>query len=235
MDNQELQEKFSQLSTPLMADAILRLKLPVRVAPAGISPLRAKTCLAGRALPTRHYGSVDIFLEAMTAAQSGDILVIDNQGRTDEACIGDLTALEARAYGIAGIIVWGTHRDTAELIEIGLPIFSYGTCSFGPQRLHGRENDALRSARMGDFLITQDDLVFADDDGVLFAPSAQIEKLFSVAQMISQTERQQAEKIKSGKTLHEQLQFDQYLTKRAADPSCTFRKHLREIGGAIEE
>ena len=235
MDNHELQEKFSQLSTPLIADAILRLKLPVRVAPPGIRPLCAKPRLAGRVLPVRHYGSVDIFLEAMNSAQPGDVLVIDNQGRRDEACIGDLTALEARAYGIAGIVVWGTHRDTSELIEIGLPIFSYGVCSFGPQRLDARENDALRSARVGDFLITQDDLVFADDDGVLFAPSAQIEKLLSVAETISQTERQQAAQIKSGKTLHEQLQFDRYLTKRAADPSFTFRKHLREIGGAIEE
>jgi regulator of RNase E activity RraA len=44
--------------------------------------------IAGRVLPVRHYGSVDIFLEAMGTAQRGDILVIDNQGRMDEGCIG---------------------------------------------------------------------------------------------------------------------------------------------------
>ncbi|HZM21166.1 MAG TPA: hypothetical protein VFC02_05450 [Anaerolineales bacterium] len=51
----------------------------------------------GRVLPARHYGSVDIFLETMGNSQPGDILVIDNGGRLDEGCIGDLTTLEAKA------------------------------------------------------------------------------------------------------------------------------------------
>ena len=235
MNNQELREAFSQLSTPLVADAMLRMKLPMRIAPAGICPLLAKGRLAGRVLPVRHYGSVDIFLEAMTTAQSGDVLVIDNQGRVDEACIGDLIVLEARAYGMAGLIVWGLHRDTADLVEIGLPIFSYGAYSCGPQRLDTPEPEALRSARIGGFLVTQEDVVFADDDGVLFAPRESSEKLLAAAHAIYEPERRQAEAIKTGLTLHDQLRFAQYLAHRAADPSLTFRKHLREIGGAIEE
>jgi regulator of RNase E activity RraA len=235
MNNQELHDAFSQLSTALVTDAMLRMKLPVRIAPAGISPLFARVRLAGRVLPVRHYGSVDIFLEAMTTAQSGDVLVIDNQGLVDEACVGDLTALEARAYGIAGLIVWGLHRDTADLVEIGLPIFSYGAYPCGPQRLDTPEPEALRSARIGGFFVTQEDVVFADDDGVLFVPSESSEQLLPAAQAIYEPERRQAEAIKAGSTLHDQLRFTQYLAHRAADPSLTFRKHLREIGGAIEE
>jgi len=66
--------------------------------------------------PVRHMGSVDAFLSTLEGANTGDVLTIDNEGRRDEACIGDLIALEAAAAGLAGIVVWGLVRDTAELV-----------------------------------------------------------------------------------------------------------------------
>jgi len=226
---------FSYLSTPLVADACLRLGVPLRAAPAGIVAAVPGRKVAGRALPARHYGSVDVFLEAYAQAVAGDVLVIDNGGRADEACIGDLTVLEADAAGLAALVVWGLHRDTPALIEIGFPVFSYGAYAPGPARVGERELDALVSARFGVHLVTANDVVFADDDGVLFVRADRVDDVLASARQIHEVEREQARQMRGGVTLRQQTQFDDYLTRRASDPSYTFRQHLRRIGGAIEE
>ena len=148
--SESIVEMFAELSTPLVADACVRHDVPLRAAPPGIAPVAPGRRIAGRVLPSRHYGSVDIFLEAFGHAEAGDVLVIDNGGRADEACVGDLTVLEA-------------------------------------------------------------------------------------ARAIWTTERAQAGKIAAGETLRRQTEFDDYLARRGANPSYTFRQHLRRIGGAIEE
>ncbi|MEU1504389.1 RraA family protein [Kitasatospora sp. NPDC005748] len=225
---------FAELSTPLVADACVRVGVGLRVAPAGVGPVVAGR-VAGRVLPVRHYGSVDVFLEAFGAAEPGDVLVVDNGGRVDEACVGDLAVLEAKAVGVAGVVVWGLHRDTPELVEIGLPLFSYGALPLGPLRLDEREPEALVTARFGTHLVSAGDVVFGDADGVLFVPAARVDEVLEVAGGIARTERAQAERIRSGDTLRRQTAFDDYLVRRAADPSYSFRQHLRRVGGAIEE
>jgi 4-hydroxy-4-methyl-2-oxoglutarate aldolase len=226
---------FADLSTPLVADACVRSDVPLRAAPPGIDALVPGHRIAGRALPARHYGSVDVFLEALRRAGQGDVLVVDNGGRSDEACVGDLAVLEAQAAGLAGLVVWGLHRDTAELAEIGLPVFSYGSYSPGPVRLDERGPEALATARFGPHLVSDNDIVFGDDDGVLFVAAGRVEEVLSTAHQIWQTERDQACRIRAGEMLRKQTAFDDYLARRAADPSYTFRRHLRRIGGAVEE
>ena len=234
MDNNSLKEAFATLSTPLITDACMRLGVFMRVAPIGIKPLVSGWRMAGRVLPVRHSGSVDIFLEVMADAADGDILIIDNAARKHEGCIGDLTVLEAQAVGLGGIAVWGFHRDTAQLVEIGFPVFSYGAFPVGPKRAYPRGSDALTTARFGDFKVTADDVVFGDDDGVVFALLQDVEEIVSVARSIAEIEHAQAENVKNGKTLSEQFKFDDYLKKRNDNPAYSFREHLKALGAAIE-
>ncbi|MFZ3066401.1 MAG: hypothetical protein WA277_14090 [Nitrospirota bacterium] len=64
MDNKDISSAFSELSTPLIADACLRLKLTIRIAQPNIQPLITGSRIIGSVLPVQHYGSVEIFLEA---------------------------------------------------------------------------------------------------------------------------------------------------------------------------
>lgn len=234
MDHQELRRLFSELTTAHVADACIRAGVQVRCGPAGMHVVPAGGRVAGRVAPARHAGSVDVFLEAIEAAAPGDVLVVDNGGRLDESCVGDLIALEARQAELDGIVIWGLHRDTAELTAIGLPVFSLGAIPTGPLRLDARARDALESATVGDWTVDGQDVVMGDDDGVLFVPADRADEILALAETIRDTERRQAERIRAGETLRGQVQFSVYLARRQRTPSLTFREHLNEVGGAIE-
>jgi 4-hydroxy-4-methyl-2-oxoglutarate aldolase len=231
----EVRRRASLLTTAHVADGCMRSGVPVRCAPTGVGPVLPGTRLAGRVLPARHAGSVDVFLEAFEAAEPGDVLVVDNGGRTDEACVGDLVVLEARAAGLAGVVIWGLHRDTADIRAIGLPVFSLGALPTGPLALRPRDQDALTAATIGDWAVGPEDLVLADDDGALFLPAARAADILTAAEHIRDTEHRQAERLRAGTTLRAQLHFPDYLTARATNPSLTLRDHLRTTGAAIEE
>ncbi len=230
-----LPDGLTSLTTPVLADACLRLGIEPRAAPAGLRPVTRSARAGGRVLPVRHFGSVDVFFEAMEQAEGGEVLVIDNGGREDEGCIGDLTVIEARAAGLAGMLVWGCHRDHDEVAALGLPVFSYGRMPPGPREARARTEDALEAARFGDVTATSKDFVLADSDGAIFAPLERVVELLAAGSAIIEKERAQAERVAGGSTLRQQMRFREYLDRRAADPSYSFREHLREVGAEIEE
>jgi regulator of RNase E activity RraA len=76
--------------------------------------------------------------------------------------------------------------------------------------------------------------VFADDDGLVVTAAADVDRIVATAQDIARREGAQAVRLLEGELLRSQLDLQGYLTKRKADPSHTFRDHLRSFGGAIE-
>ncbi|MFF1870588.1 RraA family protein [Kitasatospora herbaricolor] len=223
------------LSTAHLADACVRQGIQVRCGPSELTAVADGMRCAGRVLPVRHVGSVDIFFEALELSRPGDVLVIDNGGRLDEACIGDLAVLEVQQAGLAGIVVWGLHRDTRDLLRIGLPVFTLGATPAGPLQVGGRLPDGLERARVGPWTVTAADVAVADGDGVIFLPGARMRELVAAAEAIRDVEERQAAAMRAGTSLRRQTGFADYLAARDASPGLTFREHLRATGGAIEE
>lgn len=222
-------------TTPFIADACAMLQLPIRLGPPQITPIRPALKVSGPACPAKHAGSTDVFLEAIAAAHPGDVLVIDNVGRLDEGCIGDLVAGEAHVAGLAGIVVYGAHRDTAAIDAIGIPVWSLGTCPAGPRELRARAAHALEAASLGGHVtVTRDDFVFADVDGVTVVARADLARVVTAARDIASREQAQATRLMKGELLRDQLQLAAYVARRQQEPDYTFRDHIRSLGGAIE-
>lgn len=221
------------LAAAPIADAALRLGVPLGFAPPAIRRLEPGPPVLGPAAPVTHLGSVDVILETIDDAPPGAVLVVDNGGRADEACVGDLLALEAREAGLAAIVIWGLHRDTAQLRTIGLPVFSLGATPSGPRRVPPA-GAAMRLAMLDGVRVEPGDLVAADDDGVLVVPAGRADEVLELAARIQATEQEQAERMAGGTSLRSQLGFAEYRRRQAEDPTYSLRRHLAERGGAIE-
>jgi len=209
-------------TTPFIADACVQLSLPVRIGPYGLKPNIGGAKAAGPARPARHAGSTDVFLEAIAAAHVGDVLVIDNGGRHDEGCIGDLVVGEAFMSGLVGTVCWGTHRDTGAILAMGARVWSLGTCPNGPLELRRRHATALAAANLGPVTVTLDDYLFADDDGVVVVPVSMAKAVIEEAQKHSEWEVFSRIKLMEGASLQRYYPLhpdanDEYEAWRAAN------------------
>ena len=226
-------ETTPSLPTAAVADAAVRLGLAVRALPPSIRPLETGQLFSGQAMPVTHLGSVDVILETIDDSAASSVLVVDNAGRLDEACVGDLITLEAKLAGLSGLIIWGLHRDTAQLRQIGLPVHSRGAYPYGPRRVPPA-GQRMSSAFIDGVAVSQADFVVADDDGVLIVGPENREELFALATGILATETAQADQMREGTNLRTQLSFIEYRRKQAADPTMTLRKHLQDTASAVE-
>ena len=220
-------------ATAAVADAAVRLGIPVGTAPVSLLALLPGRPFSGPAAPVTHLGSVDVLLETIDDAPPGAVLVVDNGGRDDEACVGDLMLLEAATAGMSGAVIWGRHRDSAQLREIGLPVFSRGAHPFDPRRVPPA-GTAMRSAFLDGVAVTPDHWIVADDDGITVFAAADRERLFAEALRIQTVEGAQAERTRDGHSLRDQIDFARYRREQAADPTLTLRRYLAANGGAIE-
>ena len=219
-------------STANIADACLALGSDCAILP-GLRAA-ASSQMAGPAVPVRHYGSVDVFLEAIGGAAPKSILMVDNEARRDEGCIGDLVVREAKLAGLGGIAIWGCHRDSAELRQIGFPLFSLGSFPRGPIETREPSDQRIASARFGDELVKADHFIVADEDGVLAVNLGQWPAIRTEAEAIAAREGDQARRVEAGESLRDQFRFDDYLRLRDVYPGLSFRTYLRRIGGEIE-
>jgi regulator of RNase E activity RraA len=145
---------------------------------------------------------------ALADAQPGEVLVIaTNGGRL--AVLGELFATEARRRGLAGVVIDGYCRDVHGLRALGFPVFARGTIPASGTTV---SRAPLRAPiRFGGLDVADGDVVFADDDGIVIAPAAQVSAALGLAETIGRLERAMLAAMARGEVLHDQTNFAEHV------------------------
>jgi len=165
----------------------------------GLTPLSPGTKLVGRVLTVRTYpGDWAKAVQAVDEAEPGDVLVIDSGGTTP-AIWGELATHGAMQRGIAGIVVNGAVRDTAEIKKLKFPVFTkLITPQAGEPKGFGEIGVPLSITGIK---IVTGDWIACDDDGICIIPAGKLVEVVNRAMSVLETENRLRKEIDEGSTL----------------------------------
>lgn len=104
---------------------------------------------------------------ALETIPAGSVLVVDGGGSFRCALLGDRLGEIAQERGLAGIIINGCVRDSAELAQLDVGIFALGTNPLKSKKEGKGEQNISLSFLSANW--NPGDYVYADEDGVVIA------------------------------------------------------------------
>ena len=137
-------------------------------------------------------------VEAIDQAQEGDVIVIE-AGGVPPALWGELATHSAKQRGLAGVVIHGAIRDTADIRAMGFPAFA--------THIHGRAGEPRgfgeigNPVEIGNIDIATGDWICGDDDGVVVLPRAKAVEIANRAMDRLEMENRVRREIQDGSTL----------------------------------
>ena len=201
-EDQALVALFEGLDTPGVSDALDKLGLPGQCL--GIAPLgNYSQVVVGPAFTVQYVaasvpaGTVGDFIDAVLP---GDVVVIDNAGRTDCTVWGDIMTQYAGNRHIAATVIDGVCRDVNKALGDGYPIFSRGRfMRTGKDRVQVQSLN--QPVSIGTARVCARDIVVADANGVVIVPRARAAEVAACARQIERVEADIRDLIGQGQTL----------------------------------
>lgn len=202
MNDQQLVALFEGLDTPGVSDALDKLGLPGQCL--GIAPLANYTqVVVGPAFTVQYVsasvppGTVGDFIDDVAP---GDVVVIDNSGRTDCTVWGDIMTQYAGSRAIAATVIDGVCRDVSTALHDGYPVFSKGRfMRTGKDRV--QVQSVNQPVSIGSARVCARDIVVADANGVVIVPRARAAEVAACARQIESVEAEIRQQIAQGKSL----------------------------------
>ncbi len=137
---------------------------------------------------------------AIEAMPEGCIAVVDAMGITDAGIFGDILCARMKQRNVAALVTDGVVRDVAGVLGTGLPVWCAGTAS--PPSVAGLTFvNWQEPIGCGGVAVFPDDVVVADDDGVVLIPQALLEEILNTGPEQERFEAWVVEEVKRGAKL----------------------------------
>src|SRR5574340_355155 len=171
MGTKDIIEKFKNMDTTCLSDAMDRLG--IKGGCAGILPVVTGAKAVGEAFTVKYRpcgavkGTVGDFLDDVPP---GQVVVLDNGGRTYGTVWGDIMTYYAQKRGIAGTVIDGVCRDLPRVLASQYPMFTRGRFMVtGKDRV---ELDGINvPVSISDVQVKPGDIIVCDDTGVVVVPA----------------------------------------------------------------
>jgi regulator of RNase E activity RraA len=194
-------EKLKKMDTTSVSDALDRLGIAGGCH--GISPVVPGARAVGPAFTVSYVpcgtdkGTVGDFLDDVTP---GQVVVLDNAGRTYCTVWGDIMTFYSQKRGFAGTVIDGVCRDLPRILETGYPIFTRGRFM-----VTGKDRVEVAGVNVpvaiGNIHVRPNDIMMCDDSGVLVVPFHRAEEVLKVAEEIDEKEQQILRMLDEGMTI----------------------------------
>lgn len=208
------------LSTAEVSDALDAFDLPGSAL--GIRPVAGPARLFGLAFTVRFApidrfapGTVGDFIDTL---QPGTVAVLDNGGRLDCTVWGGILSRLAAHKGLAGTVIHGVCRDTAEADAVQYPLYANGRfMRTGKDRVQveGYEQPVM----LGDVRVCPGDLVVGDADGIVVVPKLRMQEVLTKALQTREVEERILAAALAGMPLTEARKKFKYHTLQRATAS----------------
>jgi RraA family protein len=179
--------------TPHLSDSMERLYAGGHQ----LRPMHKEGKLAGPAFTVRTAAGDNLLVhKALDTAQRGDVIVVDAGGWLENAIIGELMMSRARQRGVAGIVIWGAIRDSAEIAAGTYPVYAAGVTHRGPYKNGPGEINV--PVVVGGMPVNPGDIIVGDADGLVAIPQEQAERVLASAKSILEKETASMKQILAG-------------------------------------
>ncbi len=137
---------------------------------------------------------------AIEQMPAGCIAVVDANGVKDAGFWGDILCARMAKRGVSALVSDGVVRDLAGVLSTGLPVWAGGTAA--PPSVAGLTFvDWQQPVGCGGVAILPDDVIVADQDGVVVVPAALVDEIVDLAVEQEQFENWVMDEVKKGAEL----------------------------------